>query len=172
MSIENNDVSMMGGNVLKSFIKIIWSPPNGNMLDFNFCNFNCIVTNIIQPTIDISSTIINWMSDQLFGIVLDLFIIVFLSIDKPSKEWIVVPPINEIAFVVYVVMRNLSLLFVFKKYSLIALMICVLPILVAPPMYCSSWLVEFIFMNISNTKNCRLFNLYFFIMKVFKDMGE
>jgi hypothetical protein len=35
---------------------------------------------------------------------------------------------------VYVVMRNLSFLFVFKKYSLITLMICVLPIPIAPPM--------------------------------------
>ncbi len=74
------------------------------------------------------------MLNQLFGIVLDLFIIIFLSINKPSKEWLIVPPINKITFVVYVVMRNLSFLFVFKKYSLITLMICVLPIPIAPPM--------------------------------------
>ncbi len=78
------------------------------------------------------------MLDQLSDIVLDLFIIVFLSIDKPSKEWIVVPPINKTTFVVYVVMRNLFLLFVFKKYSLIALMICVVHVPIAPHMYCSS----------------------------------
>jgi hypothetical protein len=72
------------------------------------------------------------MSDQQYGIVLDLFIIVFLSIDKPNKECTVIPPINKATFVVYVVMRNLSLLFVFKKYSLIALMICVLPIPTTP----------------------------------------
>jgi hypothetical protein len=36
-----------------------------------------------------------------------LFIIVFLSIDIPSKEWIVVPPINKVTFVMNVVMCNL-----------------------------------------------------------------
>ncbi len=75
------------------------------------------------------------MSDQQCGIVLDLSIIVFLSIDKPCKEWTFIPPINKATFVVYVVMRNLSSLFVFKKHSLIALMICVLLILTTPPMY-------------------------------------
>jgi hypothetical protein len=49
----------------------------------------------------------------------------------------------------------LSSLFIYKKYSLITLMICVLFVLAAPPMYCSSWLLEFIFMNISKTKKCR-----------------
>jgi len=72
------------------------------------------------------------MLDHLFNIVLDLFIIVFLLIDKPSKEWIVVPPINKAAFAMYVIMCNLSSLFVFKKYFLIALMICVLHVLQHP----------------------------------------
>jgi hypothetical protein len=39
---------------------------------------------------------------------------------------------------VYVVMCNLSLLFVFKKHSLITLMICVLHVPTTPPMYYSS----------------------------------
>ncbi len=78
------------------------------------------------------------MLNQLSIIVLDLFIIIFLSIDKPSKEWTIVPPINETTFVVYVVMCNLSLLFVFKKHSLITLMICVLHVPTTPPMYYSS----------------------------------
>ncbi len=55
------------------------------------------------------------MSDQLSSIVLDLFIIIFLSIEKPSKEWIVVPPTNKTTLVLYDVIRNLSLLFVSKN---------------------------------------------------------
>jgi len=78
------------------------------------------------------------MLDQQYGIVLDWFIIVFLSIDKPNKEWIVIPPINKATFVVYVVMCNLCLLYVFKKHSLIALMIYVLLIPITPPMYCGN----------------------------------
>ncbi len=57
--VENNDVSMMGGNCTETPMNVILNPPNGNMLDFNFCKFKCIVANIIQHTIDISSTIIN-----------------------------------------------------------------------------------------------------------------
>jgi hypothetical protein len=41
--------------------------------------------------------------------------IVFLSIDKPNKEWIVVPPINKTTFAMNIVVRNLSLFFIFKK---------------------------------------------------------
>ncbi len=78
------------------------------------------------------------MLDHLSGIVLDLFIVTFISIDKLNKEWIVVSPINKTKFAMYVVMHNLSLLFVFKKYSLIVLMICALLVPATPPMYCSS----------------------------------
>jgi hypothetical protein len=70
------------------------------------------------------------LKGQLSGIV--LFIIIFLAIDKPSKEWIIVPSINKVMFAMYVVMRNLSLLFVFKKYSWITLMIYVLHVPIAP----------------------------------------
>ncbi len=59
MLIENNGVSMMGGNCKKFPMNIILNISNGNMLDFSFCNFKCIVTSIVQPTIDISSTIVN-----------------------------------------------------------------------------------------------------------------
>jgi len=31
------------------------------------------------------------MSNQQYGIILDLIIIVFLSIDKPNKEWTIIP---------------------------------------------------------------------------------
>jgi hypothetical protein len=40
----------------------IWARTEGTietMLDFDFCNFKCIVMNIVQLAIDISSTIIN-----------------------------------------------------------------------------------------------------------------
>ncbi len=47
MLVENNGVSMFGGNCKKIPMNIILSPPNGNMLDINFCNFKCIVLNII-----------------------------------------------------------------------------------------------------------------------------
>jgi hypothetical protein len=73
------------------------------------------------------------MLHQLSSII--LFIIIFLTIDKPSKEWIIVPPINKVEFAMYVVMRNLSSLFVFKKYSRITLMIYVLPIPIATHMF-------------------------------------
>ncbi len=55
------------------------------------------------------------MLNQLSGIVWDLFIFIFLSIGKPSKEWIVVSPINKTTFLMYVVMHTLSSLFVFKN---------------------------------------------------------
>ncbi len=59
MLVENNGVLMMGGNCKFFFTNIILSPPNGNILDFKLFNFKCIVMNIRQPTIHISSTIIN-----------------------------------------------------------------------------------------------------------------
>jgi hypothetical protein len=55
------------------------------------------------------------MLNQLFGIVWDLFLFLFLSIGKPSKEWIVVSPINKTTFLMYVVMCTLSSLFVLKN---------------------------------------------------------
>jgi hypothetical protein len=97
------------------------------------------------------------LKGQLFGIV--LFIIIFLATDKPSKEWIIVPSINKVMFAMYVVMHNLSLLFVFKKYSWITLMIYVLQSTYSTPYP-------------SNAKSCKSFSLYFSIMKTFKDMGE
>jgi hypothetical protein len=58
MFVEYNDASLIGGNCKKYPMNIILNPPNGNMLDFNFCKFKCIVANIVQHTIDLSSTII------------------------------------------------------------------------------------------------------------------
>jgi len=59
MLVENNGVLVMGGNCKKSPMNIILNLLNGSMLDFNFCNFKCIVMSIVQPAIDISSTIVN-----------------------------------------------------------------------------------------------------------------
>jgi len=50
----------------------------------------------LQPTMDISTMIINWILNQLSNIVSNLFTMVCLLIDKPSKEWIVVQPINKV----------------------------------------------------------------------------
>ncbi len=65
MLIESNGVSMIGKNCKKSPMNIILSPPNCNILDCNFCGGTCIVTSIVQPTIDISSTIINRKANYL-----------------------------------------------------------------------------------------------------------
>jgi hypothetical protein len=59
MLVENNGVLAMGGNCKKSPMNIILNRPNGNMLDFYFCNFKCIIASIVQLAIDISLIIIN-----------------------------------------------------------------------------------------------------------------
>jgi hypothetical protein len=58
----------------------------------------------LQLTIDISTMNINWILNQLSNVVSNLFTMVCLLIGKPSKEWIVVPPINKGEFSMYVVM--------------------------------------------------------------------
>jgi len=73
MFVENNGVLMMGGNCKNIPINIMLNLPNGNMFDFYFCNFKCIITSMAQPTIDILLTIIIWISNQLSNIILDLF---------------------------------------------------------------------------------------------------
>ncbi len=62
---EYNGLLVMGGNCKKFPINIIFIPPNGNMLDFNFCNFKCIVTSMLQLTIEISSIIIYLIVGQM-----------------------------------------------------------------------------------------------------------
>jgi len=56
---EYNGVSMIGGNCKKSFMNNMLIPPNDKMLDFSFCNFKCIVTSKVQPTMDISLIMMN-----------------------------------------------------------------------------------------------------------------
>jgi hypothetical protein len=87
---------VMGGNCKKYPINIMFIPPNDNMLNFNFCNFKCIVTSMLQLTIEISSIIIYLIVGQM-SIEFDLLTMTILSMDKPNKEWIIIPPINNAA---------------------------------------------------------------------------
>jgi hypothetical protein len=59
MFVECNGVSFIGGNYKKSPMNILLIPPNGKMLYFNLCSFRCNMANKVQPTIDISSIMIN-----------------------------------------------------------------------------------------------------------------
>jgi hypothetical protein len=56
--VESNGVSVLGGNCKNIPINIMSNLPNGNMFDFDFCNFKCIITSMEQLTIDILLTII------------------------------------------------------------------------------------------------------------------
>ncbi len=47
MVVENNGMSMISGNCKKSPMNIILNLPNGSVLDFNFCNFECILVSIL-----------------------------------------------------------------------------------------------------------------------------
>jgi hypothetical protein len=58
----------------------------------------------MQPTIDISPIMINWILGHMSMIVLGLVTLMCLSIDNPNKECIVVPFINNVAFAMYVVL--------------------------------------------------------------------
>ncbi len=77
-------------------------PPNGNMLNFNFCNFKCIVASMLQSTIEFPLIIIYLIVGQMSIIEVDLLTMTFLSMDKPNKEWIVIPLTNNAPFPIYV----------------------------------------------------------------------
>jgi hypothetical protein len=66
MLFEYSGVLVMGGNCKKTPIKNMFTPPNGNMLLFYFCNFRCIVASMLQTTIEISSTMMNSIVGQMF----------------------------------------------------------------------------------------------------------
>jgi hypothetical protein len=102
--VKYNGVSFIGGNCKKPPVNIMFIPPNSNILNFNFCNFKCIVTSMLQPTIEISSIIINLVVGQISTIEFNLFTMACLLMDKPDNEWIADPPINNVAFAMYVVM--------------------------------------------------------------------
>jgi hypothetical protein len=96
MFVEYNGVSMIGGNCKKSAMNIMFLFPNCKRLDLNLCNLKCIVASRVQPTIDISSIMMNWILGHMSMIVLGLVIVVCLSIDSPNEECIVVPFINNV----------------------------------------------------------------------------
>jgi hypothetical protein len=102
--VEYNGVSFIGGNWKKSPMNIMFIPPNGNILDFNFCNFKCTVTSMLQPTIEISSIIINSIVGEISTIEFNLFTMACLLMDNLNNELIVVPPTNNVAFAMYVAM--------------------------------------------------------------------
>lgn len=79
-------------------MNIMLIPLNGKKLYFNFCNFRYIVANKVQPTIDISSIMMNWILGHTSMIVFGLVIVVCLSIDNLNKIYIVVPFINIVTF--------------------------------------------------------------------------
>lgn len=91
--VRYNGVSFIGENCIKPSVNIMFIPQNGNILDFNFCNFKCIVTSMLQPTIEISSIIITSIVGQISTIEFNLFTMACLLMDKPDNEWIVVHPL-------------------------------------------------------------------------------
>jgi hypothetical protein len=60
------------------------------------------MANKVQPTIDILSIMMNWISGHMSSIEVGLFTLVCLSIDNPNKTWIVVSFINKVTFAMYV----------------------------------------------------------------------
>jgi hypothetical protein len=55
--------------------------------------------------------------------------------DKPNKEWIVVPPINNVAFIIYATIQSYYPLFIFLKQFQMVLMICVFHVLATTQTY-------------------------------------
>jgi hypothetical protein len=71
-----------------------------------------------------------------------------LSTYKLNRKWIVVPPINSVAFAMYATMQSFHSLFVFIKYSWIVLMICISIILATSPTYHDIFLIQLICVNV------------------------
>jgi hypothetical protein len=69
--VEYNGVLVIGGNCKKLPMNSMFISPNDNILDFYFCNFKCIVANMLQLTIEISSIIMNSIIDQISTIPFD-----------------------------------------------------------------------------------------------------
>jgi hypothetical protein len=98
MFVEYNGVLVIGENCKKSFMNIMLNPLNGKKLYFNFCNFRYIVANKVQPIIDISSIMMNWILGHTSMNVLGWVLMLCLSIDNFNKIYIVVPLINIATF--------------------------------------------------------------------------
>jgi hypothetical protein len=68
----------------------------------------------VQPTIDISSIMMNWILGHMYMIELGLLILVCLSINNANKKWIIVPINNKIAFAMYGTTQFLFI-FIFQR---------------------------------------------------------
>jgi hypothetical protein len=93
-------------------------PPNDKMLNFSFCSFRYIVASKVQPTIDISLIMMNWIYGHMPIIEVGLFTLACLLIKNPNKIWIVVPFISKVAFVICAITINFYLFLVLKKIVL------------------------------------------------------
>ncbi len=96
-------------------MNIMLIPPNGKMLNFNFCSFRYIVASKVQPPIDISSIMMNWIYGHMPITEVGLFTLACLLIKNPNKTWIVLLYISKVAFVIYVVTVSFCLFHVLKK---------------------------------------------------------
>jgi hypothetical protein len=79
MFVESSGVSFIVGNCKKSSMNIMLIPPSGKMLNFNFCSFRYIVASKVQPTIDISSIMMNWIYGHMLIIEVGFFIGMFVD---------------------------------------------------------------------------------------------
>ncbi len=113
--VEHNGVSFIGGNCKKSPMNIMLIPPNGKMLYFNLCSFKCNMASKVQPIIDISSIMINYIYGHKSIIEVGLFTLACFSIDNPNKTWIVILFINKVAFDVYATTFSFCLFLILRK---------------------------------------------------------
>jgi hypothetical protein len=66
-------------------MNVMFILPNVKMLDFDFYSFECIIASQVQPIIDISSIMKNWVFGHMFIIEVGLFTLMCLSNDNPNK---------------------------------------------------------------------------------------
>jgi hypothetical protein len=102
--VEYNGVSMIGGNCKKLPMNIMFISRNDNILDFDFCNFKCIVANMLQLTIEISSIIMNSIMGHISIIEFFKLTVAYLLVDKPNKKWIVISRASKVVLAIYGVM--------------------------------------------------------------------
>jgi hypothetical protein len=115
MFVEYNGVSLIREIYQISPMNIMLIAPNGEMLDFK-----CIVVSKLQPTMDNSSIMMNWIFFHMFMIELGLLVVVCLLINNPNKVYIVVPFIKKATFAMYVIIQSFWCFFVFKKIILVS----------------------------------------------------
>jgi hypothetical protein len=104
MFFEYYNVFVMGGNCKKPPMNIMFTPPNGNIIVLNFCNFKCIIMNMLQSTIEISSIIMNSIMGHISIIEFFKLTVAYLLVDKPNKKWIVISRASKVVLAIYGVM--------------------------------------------------------------------